>query len=116
MSDYTRWHQRLGHLGPQLIEKVHQVASDMKEPVRPAKDQPACEVCVLTKKVRVINRSSPERSVEPLARVFSDFWGPYREPAVTGDIYMLTFMDDYTRKSWVTLTKLRSVLPSVFVR
>ena len=29
---------------------------------------------------------------------------------------MLTFMDDYTRKSWVTLTKFRAVLPSVFAR
>jgi hypothetical protein len=29
---------------------------------------------------------------------------------------MLTFIDDYTRKSWVILTKLRSVLPSEFAR
>ena len=29
---------------------------------------------------------------------------------------MLTFTDDYTRKSWVILTKLRSVLPFEFVR
>jgi 5'-3' exoribonuclease 2 len=64
----------------------------------------------------VINRSSLERSVEPLAWVFSDFWGPYRELALTGEVYMLTFMDDYTRKSWVTLTKLRTTLLSVFAR
>ena len=88
----------------------------MPQSIKQAKDQPVCEVCALTKKVRVINRSSPERSVEPLARVFSDFWGPYREPTLTGEVYMLTFMDDYTRKSWVTLTKLRTALPSVFAR
>jgi hypothetical protein len=88
----------------------------MPQHVRPIEGQPTCEVCALTKKVRVINRASPERSIEPLARVFSDFWGPYREPALTGDVYMLTFTDDYTRKSWVTLTKLRSVLPSVYAR
>jgi 5'-3' exoribonuclease 2 len=113
-SVYARWHQRFGHLGPQLIEKVHKVVGDMPQHVRPTEGQPTCEVCALTKKVRVINRASPERSIEPLARVFSDFWGPYREPALTGDVYMLTFTDDYTRKSWVTLTKLRSVLPSVY--
>jgi hypothetical protein len=115
-SVYARWHQRFGHLGPQLIEKVHKVVGDMPQHVRPIEGQPTCEVCALTKKVRVINRASPERSIEPLARVFSDFWGPYREPALTGDVYMLTFTDDYTRKSWVTLTKLRSVLPSVYAR
>jgi 5'-3' exoribonuclease 2 len=115
-SVYARWHQRFGHLGPQLIEKVHKVVGDMPQHVRPIEGQPTCEVCALTKKVRVINRASPERSIEPLARVFSDFWGPYREPALTGDVYMLTFTDDYTRKSWVTLTKSRSVLPSVYAR
>jgi hypothetical protein len=98
-SVYARWHQRFGHLGPQLIEKVHKVVGDMPQHVRPIEGQPTCEVCALTKKVRVINRASPERSIEPLARVFSDFWGPYREPALTGDVYMLTFTDDYTRKS-----------------
>jgi hypothetical protein len=39
--------------------------------------------------------------MELLARVFSDFWGPYREPALTGDVYMLTFIDDYTRECTV---------------
>jgi hypothetical protein len=52
----------------------------------------------LIKKVRVINRSSPERSVEPLARVFSDFWGLYYELTLISGVYMLTFMDDYMRK------------------
>ena len=98
-SEYTRWHQRLGHLGPQLIGKVHMVVRGLPRPIKPAKDQPICEVCALTKKVRVINRTSPERSIEPLARVFSDFWGPYREPTLAGELYMLTFTDDYTRKS-----------------
>ena len=64
----------------------------------------------------MINQSSPERSVELLARVFSDFWGLYREPILTGEVYIFIFIDNYTRKSWVTLTKLRTALPSVFAR
>ena len=114
MSEYTRWYQRLGYLGPQLIEKVYKVTRDIPQSIKQAKDQPVCEVCALTKKVRVINRSSPERSVELLARVFSDFWGLYREPTLTGKVYIFTFIDDYTRKSWVILTKLRTALLSVF--
>jgi hypothetical protein len=84
--------------------------------VEPAKDQPTCEVCARTKKIRVVNRVAPERSVQPLARVFSDFWGPYRVPAITRERYMLTFTDDYTRKSWVVLTIDRASLSSVFAR
>lgn len=116
MAEYARWHQRFGHIGPQIIQKVHTVVDDLTGAVRPARGQPACEVCSLTKKVRVINRIAPERSLQPLARVFSDFWGPYREPAISGDRYMLTFTDDFTRKSWVILTKDRVSLPFEYSR
>jgi hypothetical protein len=115
--EYTRWHCRFGHIGPQIISKLHTVVGGMSEPVRPGKSQPACEICSLTKKVRVINRIAPERSTQPLARVFSDYWGPYRVPTIEGDIYMLTFTDDYTRKSWVVLTKdRRTSLPFEYGR
>ena len=115
-AEYVRWHQRFGHIGPQIVRQVHTVVNDLKRAVEPVKDQPSCEVCALTKKVRVVNRVSPERSIQPLARVFSDFWGPYNVPAVTKEKYMLTFTDDYTRKSWVYLTIDRASLPSVFAR
>ena len=48
--------------------------------------------------------------------MFSDFWGPYKEPAITGKRYMLTFTDDYTRKTWVILTVDRTTLPFEFAR
>lgn len=114
--EYVRWHRRFGHIGPQIIAKLHTVTDDLGQAVEPAKDQPTCEVCARTKKIRVVNRVAPERSVQPLARVFSDFWGPYRVPALTGERYMLTFTDDYTRKSWVVLTIVRASLSSVFAR
>ena len=115
-AEYVRWHQRFGHIGLQIVRHVHTVVNDLERAVEPVKDQPSCEVCALTKKVRVVNRVSPERSTQPLARVFSDFWGPYNVPAVTKEKYMLTFTDDYTRKSWVYLTIDRASLPSVFAR
>ena len=61
-AKYTRWHQRFGHIGPQIISKVHTAVDDIGQAVRPAEDQPIYEVCSLTKKIRVVNRVSPERS------------------------------------------------------
>ena len=72
---------------------------DLERVIEPVKDQLSCEIYALTKKVRVINRISPERSTQLLARVFSDFWGPYKVLAITKEIYILIFTDDYTRKS-----------------
>lgn len=115
-EEYTRWHRRFGHIGSQIIGKLHMAVDDIPGPIEPARGQPSCEVCLLTKKIRVQNRIAPERSLRPLARVFSDFWGPYRVPAITGEEYMLTFTDDYTRKSWVTLTRNRRELPFVFAK
>ena len=113
---YARWHRRFGHIGPQIMNKIHTVVDDINAAILPAKDQPTCEVCALSKKIRVVNRVSPERSIQPLARVFSDFWGPYRVPTMDGNRYMLTFTDDYTRKSWVVLTKDRISLPYEFAQ
>lgn len=113
---YTRWHRRFGHIGPQIVGKLHTVVDDLGQEVKPTDGLHACEVCALTKKTRVINRVAPERSTQPLARVFSDFWGPYRVPAITGERYMLTFTDDYTRKAWVVLTSDRASLPFEFAR
>jgi hypothetical protein len=115
-AEYARWHCRFGHIGPQIISKLHTVVDDMSQAIRPVQDQPMCEVCAMTKKVRLVNRVASERSVRPLARVFSDFWGPYRVPAISGDKYMLTFTDDYTRKSWIALTINRASLPYEFAR
>ena len=37
-SEYTRWHQRFGHLSPQLIRKVYTVVGGLLRLIKPAKD------------------------------------------------------------------------------
>ena len=66
--------------------------------------------------MRVVNRKAPEKAIALLERIHSDFWGPYSVPTLEGDTYMLTFTDDYTRKSWVYLTKTRKQLRTVFLQ
>ena len=106
------WHRRLGHLSSQSLQRVHAVTSGVSEPIRELKE--ACEACILTKTVRVVNRNTPERATEPLQRVHTDFWGPYSVPTLLGETYILTFTDDFTRKSWVYFTKSRGQLRTLF--
>jgi hypothetical protein len=42
-KDYVRWHKRFGHIGPQIISKVHTVSSDIGEAIRVPENQPTCE-------------------------------------------------------------------------
>jgi hypothetical protein len=88
------------------------VTTGLKEPIKGLKEP--CEVCITSKSVRVLNRKASEHSTKPLERVFSDFWGPYSTPRLGGELYMLTFTDDYTRKSWVYFTKERRELRELF--
>jgi hypothetical protein len=64
--------------------------------------------------VRVINRQGYEHCRVLLGRVYSDFWGPYYVPGLSGELYILTFTNEYNRKTWVFFIKSRRVLRSVF--
>ena len=63
-----------------------------------------------------MNRKGPEHATAPLQRVHMDFWGPYSVPSLEGEAYMLTITDDFTRKSWIYLTKLRKELRPLFIQ
>ena len=41
----------------------------------------------------------------PLEIVHSNLCGPMQTPSIGGSHYLLTFIDDYTRKTWVYLLK-----------
>ena len=52
-----------------------------------------------------INRDASERTTRPLQRFYTDFWGPFGVPTPSGARYILTFTDDYTRRSWIYLIR-----------
>ena len=92
------------------------VVNNLGQAVKLTDSLPVYKVCVLTKKTRVVNHTMPERSTQLLARVFSDFWGPYKEPTITNKRYILTFTNDYTHKTWVILTVDRTTFLFEFAR
>jgi hypothetical protein len=92
-------------LSPISLKLEHTVSIGLKEPI--GAFQEPYNPCIKAKIVRVVNRKAPERAIAPLERIHSDFWGPYSISILEGDIYILIFTDDYTRKLWVYLTKTR---------
>jgi transposase InsO family protein len=63
-----------------------------------------CETCIQAKSVKKQSHAKVPRASRPLKRVYMDFWGPYSK-ARTMKRYYLSLTDDYTRFSWVFLTK-----------
>ena len=68
-----------------------------------------CEGCILGKQHREnfpSGKSITEKA--PLEIVHSDLCGPMQTPSLASSHYMLTFIDDFTRKTWVYFLKYKS--------
>jgi hypothetical protein len=76
-SDIEVWHRRFGHF--KTICGVEKVTTGCESSIQELKE--AYKACDLTKTVQVVNRVSPERSLGPLDRIYTDIWGPYKVAA-----------------------------------
>ncbi|XP_052725874.1 retrovirus-related Pol polyprotein from transposon TNT 1-94 isoform X3 [Vigna angularis] len=75
----------------------------------------SCESCQLGKHTRSsFPRSVSQRASSPFSLVHSDIWGPSRVKSILGFQYFVTFIDDYSRCTWLFLMKNRSELFSIF--
>ena len=74
-----------------------------------------CESCHLGKHTRVLfpKRLDP-RTKSPFELVHTDVWGPSRSTSTLGFRYFVTFINDYSRCTWLFLMKTRAVLFSIF--
>ena len=75
----------------------------------------ACESCQLRKHTRV---SFPKRlnnwAKSSFELVHIDVWGPCRTASTLGFHYFVTFIDDYSRCTWLFLMKNRAELYYIF--
>jgi hypothetical protein len=97
-NSYRLWHRRLKHAGKEKI-RLLQITID-NVPVFGQGPGETCETCAINKSIRSVNRDTPEPVTQQLERVYTDFWGPFNVPTLGGAKYILTFTDDYSRKTW----------------
>lgn len=81
----------LEHLFPHLFS--HVVVSSL-----------TCEQCIYGKYHRVSFKVSFNKSYTPFSCIYTAVWGPFFTLSVLGRKY-LSFIDDYTRVSWIYLLK-----------
>ena len=100
-------HSRLGHPSLSKFRKLVPHFSSLSSL--------ECESCQLRKYTRVLfpKRLDP-RIKSPFALVHTDVWGPFRSTSTLGFRYFVTFIDDYSRCTWLFLMKTRVELFSIF--
>ena len=95
------WHFRYGHLnfgGLKILQRKSMVTG-LPEIVVPSQ---VCEECVVGKQHRSqFPKSKSWRAKEVLGLVHSDICGPITPISNGGKKYFITFIDDYSRKTWV---------------
>eukprot|EP00253_Pinus_taeda_P009530 PITA_09530 len=102
------WHLRFGHLnfgGLNLLSRKEMVKG------LPLIEKPdsLCEGCILGKQHRESFPSGKSiRAKAPLEIIHSDLCGPMQAASLAGSQYFLTFIDDFTRKTWVYFLKNKS--------
>jgi hypothetical protein len=99
------WHKRVGHLNYQSLTQLSKQHFITGMPTLPLLQQ-HCGSCILGKQHRQpIPKVSTTSTNRILQLVHSDLCGPLPIPSLTESNYILIFIDDYSRYSWLYFLK-----------
>lgn len=109
------WHRRLGHANYQVMKKmragaVHGVSFEDDD-----SDISQCEICAKGKQAKLPFKDSKTESNDILELIHSDLMGPQNTRSLGHALYLLTFIDDYSRKVFVYFLKKKDETFSKFV-
>jgi len=98
----SRWHSRLGHPAFSIVD---QILSDNNLPfVSDENNKSVCDSCQLAKSHQLPYSRSNKIATAPLELISSDVWGP-TPTSVGRHTYYVSFIDDYSRYTWIYLLK-----------
>lgn len=100
VSPNELWHSRFGHLHFKALPDLQKMVSGM-----PTVDFDHYEVCKGFLHGKNVKRSFPSsihRSKEILELIHSDICGPLSSPSLSGYLYYVIFIDDYSQEHGYT--------------
>jgi hypothetical protein len=101
------WHQRLGHIGEKGIRLIH--SKDMVTGMsKYSLYFDFCEHFVYGKKNQEIFPSGATRAEGILWLVHSDVVGPVSVPSLGKYMYYVSFIDDFSRNTWIYFLRYKS--------
>ncbi|KAK2372557.1 putative mitochondrial protein [Trifolium repens] len=113
-KDSELWHKRYGHLNFESLSLLNSKNTVLGLPsvITPVE---TCTTCLLGKQPRdSFKNHLPMRSNEVLNVVHSDICGPIDVLSTGGNKYFLTFVDEFSRMTWLYHIKVKSEAFDVF--
>lgn len=111
------WHKRLGHLSESGMSQLQNVAIGMNFKRDYESDEiKNCIPCIEGKQKReTFPKHSTRRATQLLELIHTDVCGPMSEPTWSGARYLLTFTDDFSRKTFGYLLKTKDQVFEKFI-
>ncbi|KAG8473109.1 hypothetical protein CXB51_035075 [Gossypium anomalum] len=111
-DDITKlWHMRLEHMSENYMVELSKRGLLDGQGIRKLN---FCEHCVFGKQKRVRFTRGIHNTKGTLEYIHSDLWRTSKVPSRGGANYMLTFIDDFSRKVWAFFLKQKSDVFSAF--
>ena len=109
VEEIDLWHKRIGHVNLQKLKYMmsHNLVTGLPL-FREGNMHHVCEACQFGKQTRLPFKKENFKSSYALQLVHSDVWGPTKELSIGGNKYYVTFIDDFTRKTWIYFMKNKS--------
>ena len=104
-DDLEKWHKRFGHLGEESLKKLqkHGMVQGFSPKGEKLQDCKHCKAGKMTRLPFPKGEERPNREV--LSLVHSDLMGPITPATIGQKQYVLTFIDDKSRRAWIYLIR-----------
>ena len=115
-SDIDLWHKRFGHVNFPRLREMQTKNIVFGLPKFRGRNGQVCEACQMGKQHRLPFPNERNRSRSPLDLIHSDVWGPAQNVSLGGSRYFVTFIDDFTRHTWVCTIAKKSEVFACFLK
>jgi transposase InsO family protein len=99
------WHRRLTHINYKALPYVSKVVTGLLE--FKVDQEGVCKGCAQGKNIKNPFPKSDSKVEGILELIHSDVCGPMPSTSLSGYVYYVSFIDDYSRKTWVYFLKLK---------
>jgi hypothetical protein len=108
-----QWHSRLGHPSFRIVSRI---VSKFGLPVLPNSNKIFCPACIASKSKQLSFSSSQSKATCPLELIFTDVWGPSPIPSHNGYKYYVSFLDSFSRYTWLYPMHKKSDAFNIFLK
>lgn len=112
-SALSVWHRRLGHPNVNIVKRICRI---IQPHLSINNTVPFCDACAVGKTHALPFPSSTTQYTAPLQLIVSELWGPAYKMSKNGFRYYTSFMDVYSRYTWIYFLQTKSEALSKFIQ